>query len=101
MVEVLPVQSDLYQTLQSGPDGQPGGILITSVGQQVSPGIWLGGYKALETESFLKKNKIKYILSLGHFKYIYKPDEYVHKVNMHSHMYITTVLFFKKILLFM
>ncbi|GAA5815634.1 hypothetical protein MFLAVUS_009146 [Mucor flavus] len=80
MVEVLPVKSDLYQTLQSGPDGQPGGILITSVGQQVSPGIWLGGYKALETESFLKKNKIKCILSLGHFKYIYKPDEYVHKI---------------------
>lgn len=76
----LPIRSDLYQTLESGVDGKPGGILITSVGQEVSPNIWLGGYKALETESFLKKNNITHILSIGHFKYIYKPDQFVHKV---------------------
>lgn len=71
----------LFETLQSGPDGKPGGILITSVGQQVLPHIWLGGYKALETLSFLEKNKITHILTLGHFKSCYKPDQFVHKVS--------------------
>lgn len=79
-VQTLPMESDLYQTLECGADGKPGGILITSVGQEVCPGIWLGGYKALETEKFLKKNKITRILSVGHFKPIYTKDEFVHQV---------------------
>lgn len=80
-VQTLPMESDLYQTLECGADGKPGGILITSVGQEVSPGIWLGGYKALETKKFLQKNKISSILSVGHFKEIYAQDEFIHKVS--------------------
>lgn len=79
-VDTLPRESDLYQTLECGADGKPGGILITSLGQEVVPNIWLGGYRALETRSFLKKNKITHILSLGHFKPIYKEEEYIHKI---------------------
>ncbi|KAG2209251.1 hypothetical protein INT47_005543 [Mucor saturninus] len=79
-VQTLPMESDLYQTLECGADGKPGGILITSVGQEVSPGIWLGGYKALETKKFLQKNKISSILSVGHFKEIYAQDEFIHKI---------------------
>lgn len=81
-VQTLPMESDLYQTLECGADGKPGGILITSVGQEVSPGIWLGGYKALETVDFLQKNKISSILSVGHFKPIYAQDEFLHKVSL-------------------
>lgn len=81
VVDTLPRESDLYQTLECGADGKPGGILITSLGQEVVPNIWLGGYRALETRSFLKKNKITHILSLGHFKPIYKEEEYIHKVR--------------------
>jgi hypothetical protein len=81
-VETLPMESDLYQTLECGADGKPGGILITSVGQEVVPDIWLGGYRALESETFLQKNKITHILSLGHFKPIYKDEEYIHKVHI-------------------
>lgn len=80
-VDTLPMESDLYQTLECGADGKPGGILITSVGQEIVPRIWLGGYRALETRSFLQKNKITHILSLGHFKPKYKDGEYVHKVD--------------------
>ncbi|KAI8092178.1 protein-tyrosine phosphatase-like protein [Gilbertella persicaria] len=76
----LPLESDLYQTLECGADGKPGGILITSFGQQVWPHIWLGGYKALESHSFLKKNNITHILTLGHFKHTYEPDQFVHKI---------------------
>lgn len=77
----LPMESDLYQTLECGADGKPGGILITSVAQQVIPDIWLGGYKALETIPFLIKNKITHILTLGHFKSIFTPEEFTHKVR--------------------
>ncbi|KAI8977918.1 protein-tyrosine phosphatase-like protein [Pilobolus umbonatus] len=72
-------ESHLYDTLECGPDGKPGGIIIRSVGQEVYPGIWLGGYKALETRSFLEKNKIRSILTLGHFKFCYA-TEFNHKI---------------------
>jgi hypothetical protein len=81
-VEILPMESDLYQTLENGADGKPGGILITSVGQEVIPDIWLGGYKALETIPFLIKNKITHILTLGHFKSIFTEEEFIHKVSI-------------------
>lgn len=74
--------SDLYHTLENGADGKPGGILITSVGQQINEFIWLGGYKALESRSFLEKNKIKHILTMGHFKPCYSPNEFNHKVRL-------------------
>lgn len=77
----LPLESDLYQTLECGADGKPGGILITSVSQQVIPHVWLGGYKALETVEFLEKNKITCILTLGHFKPCYSPGRFLHKVS--------------------
>ncbi|CAO3641834.1 unnamed protein product [Mucor fragilis] len=76
----LPLKSDLYQTLECGADGKPGGILITSVSQQVIPHVWLGGYKALETVEFLEKNKIICILTLGHFKPCYSPGRFLHKI---------------------
>ncbi|GAN06020.1 dual specificity protein phosphatase 19 [Mucor ambiguus] len=76
----LPLKSDLYQTLECGADGKPGGILITSVSQQVIPHVWLGGYKALETVEFLEKNKITCILTLGHFKPYYSPGRFLHKI---------------------
>lgn len=79
--ETLTAESPLYHTLECGADGKPGGILITSVGQQIYPHIWLGGYKALETKQFLIKNKITHILTLGHFKHRYDPNEFIHKVN--------------------
>ncbi|KAL7315471.1 dual specificity phosphatase 19 [Mucor circinelloides] len=61
-------------------DGKSGGILITSVSQQVIPHVWLGGYKALETVDFLEKNKITCILTLGHFKPYYSPGRFLHKI---------------------
>ena len=79
---ILPLESNLYQTLECGADGKPGGILITSVSQQVVPHIWLGGYKALETVEFLEKNKITCILTLGHFKPRYSPERFLHKVKI-------------------
>ncbi|KAI8388240.1 protein-tyrosine phosphatase-like protein [Radiomyces spectabilis] len=72
--------SHLYHTLECGADGKPGGILITSVGQQVLPQVWIGGYKAYESRSFLNKNRITRILSLGHFKPLYAPTEFVHEI---------------------
>jgi hypothetical protein len=71
----------LFETLEKGPDGKPGGILITSVAQEVLPHIWLGGYKAMETLAFLQKNKITHILSLGHFKPCYDSTQFEQKVN--------------------
>jgi hypothetical protein len=86
MFDTTQNHSDLYQALECGADGKPGGILITSVGQQVLDGVFLGGYKAYETRSFLTKNKITSILSLGHFKPMYKPTEFNHKVRkQHLH----------------
>ncbi|ORZ18792.1 protein-tyrosine phosphatase-like protein [Absidia repens] len=61
-------------------DGKPGGILMTSLAQEVLPNIWIGGFAALETRSFLKKNKIQRILSLGHFHHIYPETEFTHKI---------------------
>lgn len=81
---ILPNDSPLYQPLECGPDGQPGGILITSVAQEIIPNVWLGGYKALEDLRFLRKNKITYILTLGHFKYQYPAAEFMHKVCWNS-----------------
>ncbi|KAL0096921.1 protein-tyrosine phosphatase-like protein [Phycomyces blakesleeanus] len=72
--------SHLYHTLESGADGKPGGILITSVAQEVLPGIWIGGYTALESQKFLKKNDITHILSMGHFEYSYPSAEYDNKI---------------------
>ncbi|KAI9490823.1 protein-tyrosine phosphatase-like protein [Zychaea mexicana] len=77
---LLMPESSLYQTLECGPDGQPGGILITSLGQQVIPGLWIGGYKAFEDRAFLRKNKIEAILTLGHFKQQYPPEEFKHEI---------------------
>ncbi|KAI7907130.1 protein-tyrosine phosphatase-like protein, partial [Cokeromyces recurvatus] len=48
--------------------------------QEVIPHIWLGGYKALESIHFLKKNNITHILTLGHFKPCYKSNEFIHKI---------------------
>ncbi|CAO3598131.1 unnamed protein product [Absidia cylindrospora] len=69
----------LFEKL-SNCDGKPGGILITSLAQEVLPNIWIGGFAALETRSFLKKNKIQRILSLGHFHHIYPETEFTHKI---------------------
>lgn len=77
----LPLESNLYQILECGADGKPGGILITSLGQEVCPHIWLGGYKALESQHFLEKNHITHILTLGHFKQSYPPDQFCQKVK--------------------
>jgi hypothetical protein len=88
MFDTTQNHSDLYQALECGADGKPGGILITSVGQQVLDGVFLGGYKAYETRSFLTKNKITSILSLGHFKPMYKPTEFNHKVKKKNNIYI-------------
>lgn len=74
-------EGSLYQALECGPDGQPGGILMTSVGQQVLPNIWLGNYRALEDQVFLRKNRITHILTLGHFKETYPSSMYIHKVT--------------------
>lgn len=74
-------EGSLYQALECGPDGQPGGILMTSVGQQVLPNIWLGNYRALEDQEFLRKNRITHILTLGHFKETYPSSMYIHKVT--------------------
>ncbi|KAI8387294.1 protein-tyrosine phosphatase-like protein [Blakeslea trispora] len=76
----LPLESNLYQILECGADGKPGGILITSLGQEVCPHIWLGGYKALESQHFLEKNHITHILTLGHFKQSYPPDQFCQKI---------------------
>lgn len=102
---ILPLESNLYQTLECGADGKPGGILITSVSQQVIPHIWLGGYKALETVEFLEKNKITCILTLGHFKPRYSPGRFLHKVkekqdntNDKSLTYIYVRLFLSQII---
>ncbi|KAI9279193.1 protein-tyrosine phosphatase-like protein [Sporodiniella umbellata] len=72
--------SHLFQTLENGPDGKPGGILITSVAEQIIDFVWLGGFKALSTPSFLEKNKIKHILTLGHFDPIEPPEAFNHKI---------------------
>ncbi|KAI7852167.1 protein-tyrosine phosphatase-like protein, partial [Circinella umbellata] len=48
--------------------------------QQVIPGVWIGGYKAFEDKSFLRKNKIEVILTLGHFKQQYSPEEFKHQI---------------------
>lgn len=102
---ILPLEPNLYQTLECGADGKPGGILITSVSQQVVPHIWLGGYKALETVEFLEKNKITCILTLGHFKPRYSPGRFLHKVkekqdntNDKSLTYIYVRLFLSQII---
>ncbi|KAI8099062.1 protein-tyrosine phosphatase-like protein [Halteromyces radiatus] len=71
--------SHLFEKL-SDYDGKPGGILMTSLAQQVLPNIWIGGYAAMESKSFLKKNKIQTILSLGHFQSIYPTTEFTHKI---------------------
>ncbi|KAJ2956765.1 hypothetical protein NQZ79_g7437 [Umbelopsis isabellina] len=60
--------SHLYSTLENDANGQPGGILITSVAQQVIDGLWIGGFTAAESLHFLEKEGIRHILSLGHFK---------------------------------
>jgi hypothetical protein len=60
--------SHLYSTLENDANGQPGGILITSVAQQVIDGLWIGGFTAAESYHFLQKEQISYLLSLGHFK---------------------------------
>ncbi|KAI8137494.1 protein-tyrosine phosphatase-like protein [Fennellomyces sp. T-0311] len=76
----LDLESPLYQTLECGPDGKPGGILVTSLGQEVIPGLWIGGYKAFEDQSFLRKNKISFILTLGHFKQQYPEEQFTHEI---------------------
>ncbi|KAI9471933.1 MAG: protein-tyrosine phosphatase-like protein, partial [Benjaminiella poitrasii] len=48
--------------------------------QEVIPRVWLGGYRALESSHFLKKNNITHILTLGHFKHCYQPNEFTHKI---------------------
>ncbi|ORY93969.1 protein-tyrosine phosphatase-like protein [Syncephalastrum racemosum] len=73
-------QTHLYQALESGPDGQPGGILITSFAQEVLPNVWIGGFKACEDLPFLQKNRITVILSLGHFTHQYPSDQFTHKI---------------------
>ncbi|KAF7730602.1 phosphatase [Apophysomyces ossiformis] len=70
-------QEELYKTLECGADGIPGGILITSVGQEVFPGIYIGGYTALESRKFLQKNKITHILTMGHFKQHYTSEDFI------------------------
>ncbi|KAG2179697.1 hypothetical protein INT44_006545, partial [Umbelopsis vinacea] len=60
--------SHLYSTLENDANGQPGGILMTSVAQEVIQGLWIGGFTAAESLHFLQKEHISYILSLGHFK---------------------------------
>ncbi|CAO3635420.1 unnamed protein product [Cunninghamella echinulata] len=54
--------------------------MMTSLGQEVLPYIWIGSYAAFESKSFLKKNKIKRILSIGHFQHIYPEFDYIHKI---------------------
>lgn len=71
--------SHLYEKLGDS-DGKPGGIMMTSLGQEVLPYIWIGSYAAFESKSFLTKNKIKRILSIGHFQHIYPESDYIHKV---------------------
>ncbi|KAI9314209.1 crystal Structrue of A mitogen-activated protein kinase Phosphatase, Skrp1, partial [Dichotomocladium elegans] len=48
--------------------------------QEIFPNLWIGGYKAYEDLSFLKKNKIEAILTLGHFKEQYPTNEFTHKI---------------------
>ncbi|KAI8334725.1 protein-tyrosine phosphatase-like protein [Chlamydoabsidia padenii] len=54
--------------------------MLTSLAQQVLPNVWIGGYAAMESRSFLKKNNIKRILSLGHFHALYPETEFNHKI---------------------
>ncbi|KAI8074797.1 protein-tyrosine phosphatase-like protein [Gongronella butleri] len=46
--------------------GKQGGILMRSKAQEVLPNIWLGGFTAMSGQ-FIKKNKIRRVLSIGHF----------------------------------
>ncbi|CAO3640568.1 unnamed protein product [Cunninghamella blakesleeana] len=71
--------SHLYEKLGDF-DGKPGGIMMTSLAQQVLPCIWIGSYAAFESKSFLRKNNIKRILSIGHFQHIYPESDYKHKI---------------------
>ncbi|ORE09048.1 phosphatases II [Rhizopus microsporus var. microsporus] len=79
-MSIIPTQSDLFQTLENGLDGKPGGILITSIGEQITDYIWLGGFRTLESREFLEDNQIKHVLSLGHFKRCKPPIEVNHKI---------------------
>ncbi|KAI7869954.1 protein-tyrosine phosphatase-like protein [Spinellus fusiger] len=69
-----------YHALESGSDGKPGGILMVSVAQQVLPGLWVGGYTALESQRFLKNNNITHILTLGKFKWKDDRGDYCNKI---------------------
>lgn len=73
--------SHLYSTLENDANGQPGGILMTSVAQEVINGLWIGGFTAAESLHFLRKEHISYILSLGHFKPHHVDKGIVNKVN--------------------
>jgi len=73
--------SHLYSTLENDANGQPGGILMTSVAQEVINGLWIGGFTAAESFHFLQKEHISYILSLGHFKPHHVDKGIVNKVN--------------------
>jgi hypothetical protein len=73
--------SHLYSTLENDANGQPGGILMTSVAQEVIDGLWIGGFTAAESLHFLQKERISYILSLGHFKPHHVDKGIVNKVN--------------------
>ncbi|ORX53939.1 phosphatases II [Hesseltinella vesiculosa] len=53
---------------------------MTSLAQEVLPNIWIGGFAAMESKKFLKKNGIRRILSLGHFKQIYSTADFIHKI---------------------
>jgi hypothetical protein len=97
--------SHLYSTLENDATGQPGGILMTSIAQQVIAGLWIGGFTAAESLHFLQKEHISYILSLGHFKPHHVDKGIVNKVkntkfNEHRGFYILSAHHMKNVTYF-
>lgn len=97
-MSIIPTQSDLFQTLENGLDGKPGGILITSIGEQITDYIWLGGFRTLESREFLEDNQIKHVLSLGHFKRCKPPIEVNHKVSNYLFFFSLLILLHRSLL---